>query len=338
MTIKYDYSLKPYNTFGLEARCKQFIEFTTVEEAVTTSEMLRDAGLPYLIIGRGSNLLLTKDFPGIVVRSAIKGRQLSQLADRTALLDCGSGELWEEVAEWSVGQGYSAFVNLSLIPSDVGASAVQNIGAYGAEVAEYIDHILAIEISTSRPVVIEAAQCNYGYRQSRFKGEWKDRYLICQVSYRLPADEPLRTTYGNIGDELRRRGLATPSAEQLRQVIIDIRRHKLPDPADLGNAGSFFMNPIVSRVKFAELREEYSQVPSYDVDDEHVKIPAAWLIEQCGWKGRRIGHAGVHHVQPLVLVNHGGATGDEILALCKAIQTDVELKFGIMLKPEVNIV
>ena len=338
MTIRNDYPLKAHNTFGLSACCRQFIEYTSDNEAIEAAQMLRDADQPFLIIGEGSNLLLTKDFPGIVVRSAIKGRTIKAQADGTLLLECGSGEQWEETVRWTVSQGYSAFVNLSLIPGDVGASAIQNIGAYGVEVAQYIDHIRAVDIATGQMVVIDAAECYYAYRDSRFKHEWKNRFLICQVCYRLPQDETLRIGYGNISEELARRQITSPTAEQLRQVIIDIRRQKLPDPSVLGNAGSFFMNPIISRKHFERLVSNYPDMPHYEVDTERVKIPAAWLIDQCGWKGRSMGRAGVHQRQPLVLVNLGGATGDEVVALCRAIQDDVKRKFGIELHPEVNIV
>lgn len=338
MTIKNDYSLKAHNTFGLTASCRQFVEYASDDEALEAARMLHAADLPFLIIGEGSNLLLTKDFPGIVVRSSIKGRSIKPQDDGTSLLECGSGEQWEETVRWTVSQGYSAFVNLSLIPGDVGASAVQNIGAYGVEVAQYIDHIRAVDLATCQMTVINASECHYAYRDSRFKHEWKNRFLICQVCYRLPMDEPLRIDYGNIGEELRRRQITTPTAELLRQIIIDIRRHKLPDPSEFGNAGSFFMNPIVRREHFERLVSDYPEMPYYEVDSDKVKIPAAWLIDQCGWKGRSMGRAAVHQRQPLVLVNLGGATGDEVVALCRAIQDDVNRKFGIELHPEVNIV
>ena len=339
MTIKNHYPLKAHNTFGLAANCKRYVEYDTDEEALDVARMLRSTpDLPFLIIGRGSNLLLTKDFPGVVIRSAIMGKRLYPQADGTVILTCGSGESWEDVVGWTVEKGYSAFVNLSLIPGDVGASAVQNIGAYGVEVAQYIDHIRAVDLKSCEMVVIEGSECNYAYRYSRFKQEWKNRYLICEVCYQLPMDEPLRLGYGNICEELVRRGITSPTPGQLRQVIIDIRRQKLPDPEELGNAGSFFMNPIIERRAYIGLLEQYPQMPHYDVDPDHVKIPAAWLIDQCGWKGRRMGQAGVHHRQPLVLVNLGGATGDEVVALCQAIQHDVKCKFNIELFPEVNIV
>ena len=228
--------------------------------------------------------------------------------------------------------------NLSLIPGDVGASAVQNIGAYGAEAKDIIHSIEAVETSTGKQVVIPADECAYGYRDSRFKHEWFQRYFITAVTYRLSAVFQPRLDYGNIRAQLEVRGITQPDAAQLRQVIIDIRNAKLPDPKVEGNAGSFFVNPVVSREKYEQLAAEYPGMPHYTIDDSHEKVPAGWLIEQCGWKGRNLGRAGVHHKQALVLVNKGGATGQEVLQLCEAVKDDVLRKFGIEIHSEVNIV
>ena len=263
---------------------------------------------------------------------------MTELPDGAALLRCGSGEMWDDVVAWTVDRGFADLANLSLIPGEVGASAVQNIGAYGAEVCQFIYDIRAIDIQTGQHVIIPQQDCNYGYRDSLFKHEWKNCYLITHVSYKLHRQYKPNLEYGNLRTELERQGIDSPTPQQLRQVIIDIRHSKLPDPAKLGNAGSFFMNPVVSRSKFEELMATHPQMPHYYINDDSEKIPAAWLIDQCGWKGRALGRAGVHHKQPLILVNLGGATGQEIVALCKAIQEDVQQRFGILLKPEVNIV
>lgn len=337
MKDESNYSLLRHNTFGIDARCRRFIEYSSTEEAQAAARLLRASGEPFLIIGSGSNLLLTADFPGTVVRSAIRGISLTE-QDGTATLRCGSGACWDDVVAWTVGLGYFDLANLSLIPGDVGASAVQNIGAYGSEAGQFITSVHAVEIATGRQLCIDAADCRYGYRDSRFKHEWRNQYLITHVSYCLRRDAAPRLDYGNIADELCRQGIASPSPRQLRQIIIDIRRAKLPDPSELGNAGSFFMNPVVSRRQYDELLARYPQMPHYHVSDQEEKIPAAWLIDQCGWKGRTLGRAGVHHRQALVLVNRGGATGSEVVALCQAIQQDVMAKFGISLQPEVNIV
>lgn len=319
--------MKGHNTFGLEAKCERFLEFATVEEAQQVAEIIRKADRPYIIIGGGSNLLLTKDYEGIVVRSDILGIQID--GDR---MTCGSGEVFDEMVEASLMAGLYGLENLSLIPGDVGASAVQNIGAYGVEAKDYIETIEAVEIATGKVVNIQTKDCGYGYRQSRFKQEWKDRYLITHVTYQLSTTFKPHLDYGVL------KQVKDPTPQELRQTIIDIRQAKLPDPKVVGNAGSFFMNPVVSREHYETLAAQYPDMPHYDVSDTRVKIPAGWMIEQCGWKGKSLGRAGVHEKQALVLVNLGGATGQEIVRLCETIRHDVKEKFGIELKPEVNVV
>ena len=361
-----DYSLLAHNTFGIDARCSRFLEYESDDEAVQVAAILRQTQQPFIIIGGGSNLLLTKDFDGIVVRSGIKGIthlavsnwQLAVSSEPTAksqqpianslksevfpqpsaLITCSSGEVFDDVVAYCINHGLYGMENLSLIPGDVGASAVQNIGAYGVEAKDFIRTIRAVEIATGNICVIDRANCDYAYRQSRFKHAWKNQYLILSVDYALsPVFEP-RLDYGNIRSELQQQGISEPTARQLRDVIISIRNAKLPDPKVMGNAGSFFMNPIVPRAKYDELAAQYQGMPHYDVDADHVKIPAGWMIDQCGWKGRSLGRAGVHDRQALVLVNRGGATGSEIVALCEAIRNDVRTRFGIDIHPEVNIV
>ena len=349
MITEKNYSLKAHNTFGIEAKCERFIEFTSVEEAQQVAEILRESERPYIIIGGGSNLLLTKDYSGIVVRSDILGIQISQ-----GEMTCGSGEVFDEIVEASLMAGLYGLENLSLIPGDVGASAVQNIGAYGVEAKDYIENIEAVEIATGKVVTIQAQDCGYGYRQSKFKTEWKNKYLITHVTYRLSTVFKPHLDYGNIKEALRQAQGPTAVAERLRvgeyksgmpveaqhlrKAIINIRNAKLPDPKVMGNAGSFFMNPIVPRAQYEALAAQYPEMPHYEVDADRVKIPAGWMIDQCGWKGKSLGRAGVHDKQTLVLVNLGGATGDEIVKLCQAIQKDVKAKFGIEIHPEVNIV
>ena len=338
MREETDYSLLRHNTFGIDVRCRQYLEYASVEEACAVGRLLSGGKQPYLIIGGGSNLLLTRDFPGTVVRSAVKGVQLLERQAGHVMVSVGSGENWDGFVQTCVDSGWHGAENLSLIPGDVGASAVQNIGAYGTEVCELIDRVEAVRIADGEVVVLPAGECRYGYRQSRFKQEWKDAYLITHVVFRLPTVYAPRLEYGNIRAELERRGITVPTPMQLRQVVIDIRREKLPDPEVEGNAGSFFMNPVVSREKFEKLLAQYPDMPHYHVDDEHEKIPAGWLIDRCGWKGRSLSRAGVHPKQALVLVNLGGATGQEIVDLCNTIRQDVLQKFGVEIKPEVNIV
>ena len=329
-----NYSLKEHNTFGIDAKCSRFLEFEDNDEALEVAGILRKSQTPYIIIGGGSNLLLTRDFEGIVVRSAIKGHCFE---DGYRMI-CGSGETFDDMVATSIEAGYYGLENLSLIPGDVGASAVQNIGAYGVEAKDLILCVWAIEIATGKPCMWGNEECEYGYRQSRFKKDWKNRYLITRVTYGLSRTFKPHLDYGNIRAELERKGITEPTAQQLRQTIIDIRNAKLPDPKVTGNAGSFFMNPVVSRSQFEQLLAQFPEMPHYYVDSDHEKIPAGWMIDQCGWKGRSLGRAGVHPKQALVLVNLGGATGNEIVALCEAIRRDVKEKFGIDIHPEVNIV
>lgn len=328
-----NYNLKTHNTFGIDAKCSRFLEYESVAEAQKVAKILRESSIPYIIIGGGSNLLLTKDYEGIVVHSACKG-----VERKGNSLICGSGEVWDDIVAKSIAMQLYGAENLSLIPGDVGASAVQNIGAYGSEVKDLIRKITAVEISTGAVREFNHTECEYGYRQSRFKHEWKNRFLIISVEYELSEAFQPRLDYGNIRAELERRNITEPTAQQLRDTIIDIRNAKLPDPKVMGNAGSFFMNPIVSREKYEQLAEQYVGMPHYEIDADNVKIPAGWMIDQCGWKGKSLGRAGVHDKQALVLVNRGGATGAEIVALCEAIQKDVKAKFDIDIHPEVNII
>ena len=337
-----NYSLKEHNTFGIDAKCRRFIEFEDDDEAVEVAKILRESAIPYIIIGGGSNLLLTKDFDGIVVRSGIKGHYFEESGDGSqetvVRMTCGSGEVWDDMVATSIKAGYYGMENLSLIPGDVGASAVQNIGAYGLEAKDLIVSVEAVEIATGQVVTISGKDCGYGYRQSKFKQEWKNRYLITHVTYQLSTSFQPHLDYGNIRQELEKKGITEPTAQQVRDIIIDIRNAKLPDPKVMGNAGSFFMNPIVPKDKYETLAAQYPTMPHYEVDGSYEKIPAGWMIEQCGWKGKSLGRAGVHDKQALVLVNRGGATGAEIVALCDAIRKDVKTKFGIDIHPEVNII
>ena len=328
-----NYSLKEHNTFGIEARCSRFLEYSTVDEAKVVAAILRETGDPYIIIGGGSNLLLTRDFEGIVVHSALMGVDIDGCR-----MTCGSGMEWDRVVEMAVEQGLYGAENLSSIPGDVGASAVQNIGAYGVEAKDLIVEVETIEIATGQLRTFSNADCQYGYRDSRFKHDWKNQFLMTHVTYALQSTFEPKLDYGNIRAELERKGISNPTAAQLRTVIIEIRNAKLPDPKVMGNAGSFFMNPVVSREKYESLAAQYEGMPHYTIDSNHEKIPAGWMIELCGWKGRSLGRAGVHDKQALVLVNRGGATGAEVVTLCETIRKDVREKFGIDIHPEVNII
>lgn len=331
-----NYSLLSHNTFGINVKCNRFLEYSSVEEAKIIAEIISNDNLPFLIIGSGSNLLLKADYIGNVVHSDIHGIE-AVLSNDEHLLRCGSGEVFDDVVAYCVQHGYYGTENLSLIPGEVGASAIQNIGAYGAEAKDIITKVEAVEISTGNIVEFSNADCEYKYRQSKFKNEWKDKYLITYVTYKLEKIFKPKLDYGNIRAKLAERNISEPDAKELRNVIIEIRNAKLPDPKITGNAGSFFMNPIVGVDKFNKLYEKYPSMPYYKVSDTLYKIPAGWMIEQCGWKGKRLGNAGVHDKQALVLINCGGATGQEIIRLCETIRHDVLNMFGIEINPEVNI-
>ena len=348
------YSLLAHNTFGIDASCSRFLEFTSIEEAQKMVKMLTPDDQPLMILGGGSNLLLTGDYPGTVLHSGIKGIEVLDAENsnlgisasdieaaeqqKQVLLACGSGEVFDDVVAYAVANGYYGAENLSIIPGEVGASAVQNIGAYGVEAKDIIYKVQAVEVATGRVVVFDNADCEYSYRQSKFKHEWRDKYLVTHVVYKLSLTYSPDLDYGNIRSCLLEKGIdGVPTAQQLRDVIIEIRNAKLPDPKIQGNAGSFFMNPIVDKAKFEELQALYPKMPHYSMDALHEKIPAGWMIDQCGWKGKSLGKAGVHDKQALVLVNRGGAKGEDIVRLCHAICKDVEVKFGIEIHPEVNI-
>lgn len=331
-----NYDLTPHNTFGIAARCRRFIEFSSVCELKTIIKTLTVADRPLLLLGGGSNLLFTKDYDGTVLHSAIRGIESCSMTD-SVLLRVGSGEVWDGLVELCVSRGWHGAENLSLIPGEVGASAVQNIGAYGVEVKDIIYKVEAVDMETGESVSFANSDCGYSYRQSRFKSDWRGRYVITHVTYRLGTTFRPNLDYGNIRAELTREGIGHPTAAELRRVIIGIRNAKLPNPAVEGNAGSFFMNPVVPNAVYERLAGQYPEMPHYTVDDAHKKIPAGWLIEQCGWKGRSLGRAAVHTKQALVLVNKGGATGEEILRLCNVVRDAVRVKFGIEITPEVNI-
>lgn len=333
----YDFNLKEHNTFGIDVKCRRFIEFESVDELLQIVNSLTDADKPLLVLGGGSNMLFTADYEGTVLHSAIKDHVAVQ-TDEGIMLRCGSGEVWDDIVSLCVSNRMYGAENLSLIPGDVGASAVQNIGAYGAEAKDIILKVEAVDLQTGKMCEFTNEECEYAYRKSKFKGEWRNRFVITYVTYKLSEVFCPCLDYGNIRAELEKRNIKVPTAEQLRNVIIDIRNEKLPDPKVEGNAGSFFMNSVVPKAKYEELVARFGNVPHYSVDDNNEKIPAGWMIDQCGWKGKSLGKAGVHSRQALVLVNRGGAEGKDIVALCDAIKRDVKDKFGIDIVPEVNII
>lgn len=342
MMISENCSLLPYNTFGILALARVLVTYDSADELRQALSLYRSqyAGLPLLHIGAGSNLLFLNDYPGMVLHSQVGGVTLLGSEGDDVLVRVGAGLEHDAWVSQAVANGWHGLENLSLIPGQVGASAVQNIGAYGVEARDVIECVEGVELTTGRSCTWTNEQCGYGYRASVFKTALRGQYAITHVTYRLHRTFVPRLDYGALRATLQSHGIdaGQVTAEQLRQVIIEVRRAKLPDPLIQGNAGSFFMNPVVSRREWDRIRDQYPNAPHYDVDDGHVKVPAGWLIEQCGWKGRALGPAAVHDKQALVLVNRGGATGADIMALCDAVRADVQKRFGISLHPEVNFI
>lgn len=336
MIIKENISLLSYNTFGIDAKADYFIEYSSVEELQTAlkSEIVKSNRL--LHIGGGSNLLFMKDFNGVILHSAINFiKKVSEDAD-TVMLEAGAVVNWDDFVAYTVENGWGGVENLSLIPGEVGASAVQNIGAYGVEVQDVITEVNAVEIETGEPKTFSVDDCQYGYRESIFKKKLKGKYIITSVVFKLQKQPEFKLNYQHLEAEVLKNG--DINLLNIRQTIIAVRESKLPDPKIFGNAGSFFMNPVISKTHFNELLAQYPQMPHYFVSETEEKVPAGWLIDQCGWKGKQIGNAGVHDKQALVLVNKGGATGAEIVYLAEQIQASVKSKFGIELRAEVNYI
>ena len=334
MIMEQKYSLLSHNTFGIDVSAARFLEYSSVDEL----HRLIDSGQvtsPYLHIGGGSNLLFTKDYEGTVLHSRIEGVEVVDETDDDIVVRVGAGVVWDDFVDYCVKHNWYGAENLSLIPGEVGASAVQNIGAYGVEVKDLIVRVETLNIE-GKERVYDISECGYSYRDSIFKRPANKSVFVTYVSFKLSKKEYYTLDYGTIRRELEK--YPTVTLETVRRVIIAIREEKLPDPRVMGNAGSFFMNPIVSRIKFEALREEYPHMPFYEIDADRIKIPAAWMIDQCGWKGKALGPAAVHDKQALVLVNRGGARGADVIALSDAVRASVREKFGIDIHPEVNFI
>lgn len=338
MQIQSNVSLRHLNTFGLDARARYFVR---IESAEALTALLRDPewkNIPKFILGGGSNILLTRDIDALVVHPAIKGIEVTEENEDSVVLKVGAGEGWHDFVMHCVGKGYGGVENLSLIPGTVGAAPMQNIGAYGVEIKNVIVSVEAVEIEHGALRVFSNVECEFGYRESIFKKTLKNRYVITGATFRLNKKPLLNAAYGDVQKTLEAMGARNPTIRDVSEAIMQIRRSKLPDPAEIGNAGSFFKNPEIPVAQFNQLKETFPDVPGYPVDAETVKVPAGWLIEQAGWKGFREGHIGVHARQALVLVNYGGGTGDQIKALSERIQESVAAKFGIRLQAEVNFI
>lgn len=334
-----DFPLARFNSFGVDATAREFAVVSSEQQLMRWCAEHGKATPPFLM-GGGSNLLLTRDIDAPVLQLALRGTRVVFDEGNTVLVEAMAGEPWHPFVMWTLSQGLCGLENLSLIPGLVGAAPVQNIGAYGVEIAETVDTVMTINTQTGEPREFTNSECAFGYRDSVFKhgDELRDRYAITRVRFRLSRKFTPRLDYGELKQALPNAAIETPTAADISRAVIAIRSRKLPDPAVIGNAGSFFKNPVVTADVAASLTSRFANMPQYAVANERIKIAAGWLIEQAGWKGRSIGAAGIHSQHALVLVNHGGATGAELWALAKAVQTDVYAKFGITLEPEPRVV
>lgn len=331
-----NYSLLGHNTFGMDVTAERFISYDTVDELLVVLADVRKSGRRLLHIGGGSNLLFTQDFKGIVLHSNIKFTEYLEKTGTEIAVRVGAGVLWDDFCAEMARHNYYGSENLSLIPGEVGAAAVQNIGAYGVEVESIINEVETIEIATGKPRVFKVGECAYGYRDSIFKNRLCGQYVVTAVVFGLSSIPVTHLDYGQLQD-LRSKE-TVPTSQEIREAVIAIRQAKLPDPAKVGSAGSFFKNPVVPVEVFREIERTNGNVPHYVVSEKEIKIPAAWLIEKCGWKGKIHGGAAVYQNQPLILVNHDHATPVQIMELAALIEKSVYQKFNINIKPEVNYI
>ena len=337
MTILENISLKAYNTFGIDVKAKSYVEVNKLEDIRQLIGQSAFAEDNFLILGGGSNILFTGDFDGLVIKNKIGGLHYKGSGHDEVIVTAGAGMEWNELVLYCIEHGWGGIENLSLIPGSVGAGPIQNIGAYGVELKDTFYALDGIDLNTGDLRSFSREECSFGYRDSIFKRKLKGKLMITSVSLKLRKNAVPDISYGAISKELEHMGIkGNPDIRAVGEAVSSIRSRKLPDPLEKGNAGSFFKNPVVSSQKLDELKKEHDGIPSYVLSDESAKVPAGWLIEQCGWKGRRMGDAGVHDQQALVLVNHGNATGKDILSLANAIKASVKEKFGINLEKEVN--
>ncbi|KIA99310.1 MULTISPECIES: UDP-N-acetylmuramate dehydrogenase [unclassified Flavobacterium] len=337
MEILSQFSLKNHNTFGIEAKAKQFIAVHSIDELRKVLEENKNQAK--FILGGGSNMLLTKDIDALVIHIDLKGKKIVDENDDFVWVESQAGETWHDFVLWTIEQDFGGLENMSLIPGNVGTTPVQNIGAYGTEIKDTFVSCQAMNIETQEIKTFTHAECNFGYRESIFKHEVKDQYIITSVTYKLTKrNHKINTSYGDITAELAKNNITNPNLKDVSNAVIAIRQSKLPDPKELGNSGSFFKNPILLKSDFEKIHQKFPEMKYYDVSETEVKVPAGWLIEQAGFKGKRFGDAGIHKNQALVLVNYGNATGQEILAISKDIQKTVFEKFGIHIEAEVNVI
>jgi len=336
MQLYKNHDLSALNSFGLKVQCKYLIDIHEENELPRAVEMAIHFGLPYLFLGGGSNMLFTKDYEGTIIRLCIEGIKAEDLGE-TILVHCGAGVVWNDLVQHCVENGWGGIENLALIPGTVGASPIQNIGAYGVELQDVFESLRGFHIEQGF-LEFDKKGCQFGYRQSIFKSALKQKFIVSSVTLRLQKSPELKLGYGAILEELERRGITTPSIADVAEVVRSIRVSKLPDPKTIGNAGSFFKNPEIEQEQFQRLKISHPALVGYPTAEGMVKVSAAWMIEACGWKGKKVGNTGTYEKHALVLVNHGGASGNEISALARQIQYSVYEKFGLAIEPEVNII
>lgn len=337
MEILENFSLKKYNTFGIEAKAKEFIAVHSAEELKAV--LAENLSKKKFILSGGSNMLLTKDIDALVIHVDLKGKKVILEDEDFVWIESQAGENWHEFVLWTINQDFGGLENMSLIPGNVGTTPVQNIGAYGTEIKDTFISCDAIKIDTQEARTFSKEECNFGYRESIFKNEVKDQYIITSVVFKLTKrNHKINTSYGDILAELAKQSVTNPTLKDVSNAVIAIRQSKLPDPKELGNSGSFFKNPIILKTDFEKVQQKFPDIRFFEVSDTEVKVPAGWLIEQAGFKGKRFGDAGIHKNQALVLVNYGNATGAEILSVSKNIQKTIFETFGIHIEAEVNVI
>ncbi len=330
--------LAAYNTLNVQAEAAYFARVTSKSQLKTLLQKPEWKEKSKFILGGGSNVLFVDDFDGLIIQMAIKGKEVVEETSEYVQLKIGAGENWHQLVRYCVEEGWGGIENLSLIPGTVGAAPIQNIGAYGVELQDVFHSLTAVEISTGNERIFKEEDCAFGYRDSIFKQQYKGRYVVTDITLTLQKNPAINTSYGAIQQKLNEKGIENPGIRDVSDIVIEIRNSKLPNPAELANAGSFFKNPIISQAEYDRLLSNYPEMPGYAVDENRVKVPAGWLIEAAGWKGKVVGNVGTYRQQALVIVNHGGASGAEILELADSIQQAVKDKFEIELVPEVNII
>jgi UDP-N-acetylmuramate dehydrogenase len=335
-TVK-NISLKNLNTFGVDVKSKYFVEIYTEEELKQVLRTETFSNIKKLIIGSGSNILFTKDYNGLVIKNSISGIKLCDENNNDVIVEAGAGVIWEDMVQYCVDRNYGGIENLSYIPGTVGAAPIQNIGAYGQEFEETLSELNGIYSDSCKTGKLNKSECNFSYRNSIFKSDLKNKFIITSVRLKLNKNPNVNLSYNPVKEAVEKRNIKHPTIKDIREIVINIRKSKLPDPNELSNAGSFFKNPVITREKFKILKKKYPELKYFFVDEDNYKIPAAWLIEKCEWKGKRIGDAGTHKTQPLVIVNYGNASGKDIYELSSMIKIDVKKNFDIILENEVNI-